>query len=145
MKYSQKTLHSSPERARYGVSFVSSKGNILCRLVKIELYKIFAIINRAIKGLHCMYINCANSRCHLGKWRCHTRPWYPIPCRLLLYCRLHRKHTSMCGWLLSLIYIYFSGIDNQGGGVERPSMAWHIWSWHWHICNLKLLLSYLLL
>ena len=34
------------------MSFVSSKGNILCRL-KIELYKIFAIINRAIKGLHC--------------------------------------------------------------------------------------------
>ena len=55
MKYSQKTLHSSPERARYGVSFVSSKGNILCRLVKIELYKIFAIINRAIKGLHCIW------------------------------------------------------------------------------------------
>ena len=42
-----------PERARYGVSFVSSKGNILCRLVNIQLYKIFAIINRAIKGLHC--------------------------------------------------------------------------------------------
>ena len=56
MKYSQKTLHSSPERARYGVSFVSSKGNILCRLVKIEPHKIFAIINRAIKGLHCMFI-----------------------------------------------------------------------------------------
>ena len=56
MKYSQKTLHSSPERARYGVFFVSSKGNILCRLVKIELYKIFAIINRAIKGLHCTII-----------------------------------------------------------------------------------------
>ena len=56
LKYSQKTLHSSPERARYGVSFVSSKGNILCRLVKIELYKIFAIINRAIKGLHCISI-----------------------------------------------------------------------------------------
>ena len=58
MKYSWKTLHSSPERARYGVSFVSStcsKGNILCRLIKIELYKIFAIINRAIKGLHCNY------------------------------------------------------------------------------------------
>ena len=33
------------------MSFVSSKGNILCRLIKIELYKIFAIINRAIKGL----------------------------------------------------------------------------------------------
>ena len=40
-------------RARYGVSFLSSKGNILCRLIKIELYKIFAIINRAIKGPHC--------------------------------------------------------------------------------------------
>ena len=36
------------------MSFVSSKGNILCRLIKIELYKILAIINRAIKGLHCM-------------------------------------------------------------------------------------------
>ena len=36
------------------MSFVSSKGNILCRLIKIELYKIFAIINRARKGLHCM-------------------------------------------------------------------------------------------
>ena len=35
------------------MSFVSSKGNILCRLINIELYKIFAIINRAIKGLHC--------------------------------------------------------------------------------------------
>ena len=54
MKYSWKTLHSSPGRARYGVSFVSSKGNILCRLIKIELYKIFAITNRAIKGLHCI-------------------------------------------------------------------------------------------
>ena len=36
------------------MSFVSSKGNILCRLIKIELYKIFTIINRAIKGLHCI-------------------------------------------------------------------------------------------
>ena len=36
------------------MSFVSSKGNILCWLIKIELYKIFAIINRAIKGLHCI-------------------------------------------------------------------------------------------
>ena len=35
------------------MSFVSSKGNILCRLINIELYKIFAIINRAIKGLYC--------------------------------------------------------------------------------------------
>ena len=39
------------------MSFVSSKGNILCRLIKIELYKIFAIINRAIKGLHCTDIS----------------------------------------------------------------------------------------
>ena len=38
------------------MSFVSSKGNILCRLVKIELYEIFAIINRAIKGLHCTLV-----------------------------------------------------------------------------------------
>ena len=37
-----------------GVSFVSSKGNILCWLIKIELYKIFALINRAIKSLHCI-------------------------------------------------------------------------------------------
>ena len=34
---------------------MSSKGNIFCRLIKIELYKIFAIINRAIKGLHCTW------------------------------------------------------------------------------------------
>ena len=39
------------------MSFVSSKGNILCRLIKIELYKIFAIINRAIKGLHSTFTN----------------------------------------------------------------------------------------
>ena len=38
------------------MSFVSSKGNILCRLIKIELYKIFAIIIRAIKGLHCIVV-----------------------------------------------------------------------------------------
>ena len=35
------------------MSFVSSKVNILCRFINIELYKIFVIINRAIKGLHC--------------------------------------------------------------------------------------------
>ena len=28
----------------------------MCRLIKIELYKIFTIINRAIKGLHCTSI-----------------------------------------------------------------------------------------
>ena len=54
LKYSLKTLHSSPEGARYGVSFVSSMDNILYRLINMELYKIFAIINRAIKGLHCI-------------------------------------------------------------------------------------------
>ena len=37
------------------MSFVSSKGNILCRLIIIELYEIFALIIRAIKGLHCKY------------------------------------------------------------------------------------------
>ena len=35
------------------MTFVSSKGNILCRLINIELYEIFPVINRAIKGLHC--------------------------------------------------------------------------------------------
>ena len=43
-----------PKGRGMGVSFVSSKGNILCRLINIELYKILAIINRAIKGLHCI-------------------------------------------------------------------------------------------
>ena len=38
------------------MSFMSSKGNILCRLINLELYKIFAILNRAIKGLHCMHL-----------------------------------------------------------------------------------------
>ena len=37
------------------MSFVSSKGNILCGLTNTELYKIFAILNRAIKGLHCIF------------------------------------------------------------------------------------------
>ena len=42
-------------------------------------------------------------------------------------------------------FCFFFHIDNQGGGYERPSMAWHIWSCYWHVCNLKLLLSYLIL
>ena len=45
------------------MSFVSSKSNILCRLINIELYKIFAIMNRAIKGLHCTCVKsggCSN-------------------------------------------------------------------------------------
>ena len=46
------------------MSFVSSRGNILCRLIKIELYKIFAIINRAIKGLHCNLSNFLYCRNH---------------------------------------------------------------------------------
>ena len=49
------------------MSFVSSKGNILCRLIKIELYKIFAIINRAIKGLHCIKMtSCQYRKSHCG-------------------------------------------------------------------------------
>ena len=40
-------------RVRHGVSFVSSKGSIICRLISVNFYKIFAIINRVIKGLHC--------------------------------------------------------------------------------------------
>ena len=83
MKYSLKTLHSSPERARYGVSFVSSKGNMLCRLVKIELYKIFAIINRAIKGLHCM--------------------WFLSVCAKPLCTYIHFSHAQLC----CICVIYF--------------------------------------
>ena len=88
MKYSQKTLHSSPERARYGVSFVSSKGNILCRLVKIELYKIFAIINRAIKGLHCTLIwyirlNIAVLHNITLKFQIEKSPGVEVPTRLI--------------------------------------------------------------
>ena len=53
------------------MSFVSSKGNILCRLVKIELYKIFAIIYRAIKGLHCIQTQqegCRVQFCDIKRW-----------------------------------------------------------------------------
>ena len=49
------------------MSFVSSKGNILCRLINIELHKIFPIINRAIKGLHCSTGPCLTT----AAWRCH--------------------------------------------------------------------------
>ena len=57
------------------MSFVSSKGNILCRLVKIELNKILAIINRAIKGLHCTCIWCTDMgiqpKCWLWFFKTH--------------------------------------------------------------------------
>ena len=52
----------------------------------------------------------------------------------------------MCGWsclFFLFVCLFLIHIDDQGGGYERPSMAWHILSWYWHICNLKLLLSYL--
>ena len=57
--------------------FVSSKGNILCRLINIELYKIFAIINRAIKGLHCIHLGLGDMR------KQGTVIWYQL-CSLLL-------------------------------------------------------------
>ena len=50
------------------MSFVSSKGNILCRLIIIELYEIFALINRAIKGLHCIYLVLCNIHKSLTHW-----------------------------------------------------------------------------
>ena len=57
------------------MSFVSSKGNILYRLINIELYKILAIINRAIKGLHCTpYSSPLRTRYGVSFWRfayCH--------------------------------------------------------------------------
>ena len=60
------------------MSFVSSKGNILCRLIIIELYEIFALINRAIKGLHCTCIEPFNECCENNQH---------------IYNRLH-KHTQ---------------------------------------------------
>ena len=78
------------------MSFVSSKGNILCRLINIELYKIFAIINRAIQGLHCSWnqlwilsismVSCGYSAILLLKlWHewvitYHIKQWYIITC-----------------------------------------------------------------
>ena len=50
------------------MSCVSSKGNILCRLINIELYKIFAIINRAIKGLHCNILDCKTQYTYLASY-----------------------------------------------------------------------------
>ena len=83
-----------PKGRGMGCLFVSSKGNILCRLIKIELYKIFAIINRAIKGLHCTWItfllfkkskraekyNTAGQN-EVFNWLCCCRPEVTIPFR----------------------------------------------------------------
>ena len=64
------------------MSFLSSKGNILCRLIKIELYKIFAIINRAIKGLHCMnvsWLNELSSSVRVLRMRGNTHTYLTTP------------------------------------------------------------------
>ena len=53
-KYSQKTSHSSPVRARYGVSFVSSKPDPYPTPVDVVVYLISAIMNRVIKRFYCM-------------------------------------------------------------------------------------------
>ena len=72
----------------------------------------------------CNKLSCyVNSRCHWGKWRCHTHPWYLSSRRLVLYCRLHQKHTFMCGWSVIYIYIFsFTLIINELVTRGRP---WH--------------------
>ena len=60
-KYSQKTSHSSPVRARYGVSFVSSKPDPYPTPVDVVVYLISAIMNRVIKRFYCtVHFTCTN-------------------------------------------------------------------------------------
>ena len=56
-KYSQKTSHSSPVRARYRVSFVSSKPDPYPTPVDVVVYLISAIMNRVIKRFYCTMID----------------------------------------------------------------------------------------
>ena len=95
--FARSILHGVLHRCRWCVFIGNAWGKWRCRTQAI-LYYCFHDTqpSPSVPNHHhmhdtsiCMYINCANSRCHLGKWRCHTRLWYPIPCRLLLYCRLH--------------------------------------------------------
>ena len=120
MKYSQKTLHSSPERARYGVSFVSSKGNILCRLVKIELYKIFAIINRAIKGLHCNVENVSIL------WHHHegTAVYAQQSIFILIFSHTKPRMISECIHFL-VSYITQCSIEIQGNLIQGGMLLIH--------------------
>ena len=90
------------------MSFVSSKGNILCKLINMEPYKIFAIINRAInckKNIHW------NLFPHFGTvlayhWKNQCLSWYPnknnhfpvgdvvfITTDFLFYC-FHMSHND---------------------------------------------------
>ena len=49
---------------------MSSKGNILCRLINTELYKIFGITNRVIKGNTLAHSDCGKDRQFIvgSKW-----------------------------------------------------------------------------
>ena len=49
----KKTSHSSPVRARYGVSFVSSKPDPYPTPVDVVVYFISAIMNHVIKRFYC--------------------------------------------------------------------------------------------
>ena len=55
-KYSQKTLHSSPERANYEVSFVSSKSNFICACHVMLYWKSYHDMPRYIKCFYCTHV-----------------------------------------------------------------------------------------
>ena len=100
------------------MSFVSSKGNILCRLIKIELYKIFAIINRAIKGLHC---NDDNEKMHP-----HFTSQFCVPMRCMQ--TLNDNHVAF--WGIHDVYIQLKCF----GGRDIWRMRWlpnHKQPWYW--------------
>ena len=109
------------------MSFVSSKGNILCRLIKIELYKIFAIINRAIKGLHCIahittHFMDQGSMCLLANTvqeTCLTKTQY----RIKQTTHTHTKHkaTQLKSTLNQLLHLILMQISTW-----RPLLVFRI-------------------
>ena len=99
------------------MSFVSSKGNILCRLINIELYKIFAIINRAIKGLHCS-LNMISKHLLDGLFLNFEYTLVVIVPELINFSRSRIKVTSSCrksddfgmnGYQIQRVFVAVSG------------------------------------
>ena len=96
-----------------GVSFVSSKGNILCRLIKIELYKIFAIINRAIKGLHCSQ-------------GISSHVIHQVLLVYSIHCTRRVEHKSLCvlSWIIKLFWIgnHLNGLVQERRNSSASAM-----------------------
>ena len=113
------------------MSFVSSKGNILCRLINIELYKIFAIINRTIKDLHCIYIRESNwsPLVYIMVWRLIGAK--PLPDEMLFTVSsvLFRKQFSQ---------ILMKTHKTLGGSIKWRKL--YLTSWV-TICNMGILCS----